>query len=167
MMTVEDNGGVYFVPAFVGLKARGHWDAYDGRECSGSLVERWPVILLVLPSSRWPFKLADRTRRHAARLGGQAQRTKSMAEPVLTIHFYSFRLTCCRPRSSGQRSRKQLQWAKRIWLDWPSAIGRARPRLLRTGCWTRVRPADCYAAMRTASIPSDRTVQRSLDWAEH
>ena len=135
-MSVPDSGGVYFVPAFVGLGAP-HWDPYARgtivgitRGTTAAHIARAAVESIALQVA----DLADAMRSDVASAGSETDaqqgetRSRSfapMAGRASTMHCFSTKPISCNFRSCGRRSRKRRRLVPPISRDW------------RLGVWSR------------------------------
>ena len=131
----SDAGGIYFVPALVGLGAP-HWDPY----ARGVVVVierggRPPRISPVRRSSRWPSRHWTSSRRWSAMPASGCARCGSTGAPRSTTTCSSFRPTSSARGWHGPRSTRRPHSERRFWRGWPPASGKATVRSPRTGLW--------------------------------
>ncbi|GAA3224235.1 hypothetical protein GCM10017691_12060 [Pseudonocardia petroleophila] len=130
---VEDNGGVYFVPAFSGLFA-----PYWRSDARGAIVG---LSRATTPTPTWP---GPRWRRSATRAATSPRRwrrtpgctwrcSRSTAASPPTSCACRSRPTCSACRSAGPSSRRRRRWARRTRPGSPWASGRTRTSCVPTG----------------------------------
>lgn len=127
--SVLDNGGVYFVPAFVGLGAP-HWDSYARGLIFGLTRDTTAGHLARAAVESIAYQVADLLDAMRRDCGDAVRELRVDGGGAANDSLMQFKRIFCRFLSSALPSPRQPRWEERIWRAWSRVFGSA----------TRIRP---------------------------